>query len=491
MSNQQIRYGGSVWWWLVLACQTISVTPADLGEVHTALVTRIEEGPLNVVEGESIRGEGYVVRPVRFDLRPGFQAAAALWVPDRPGSLGVLVAHGHYDQGKSSPESQEVAHRLAARGYTVLAVDTPGVEEWDVPGRRIHFDAGAHSRAFLAAGGSSAMALQLAVLRRGLDVLEARGVERMAATGASGGAVQALYLQLTDPRVRGTVLASPPRMPREARAGGCACDQIPGWPGPDPSLLAALTGPSLWLSEVKQDRPEGLPASVEFVVEEGPHSYTLPMQKRALAFIDDLFDVSAGPMLDHVPQLILSTGKPPGDAMGIISLPLPAPEPWVPRPAKAVAHTHSCEGKGPTVVTGGADEADLRAIRAAGLRSCAVTLLTATGTDWDPVELAEAIATGHPLADRVAGALRTAARQEGAVGVWGSRAYGLPAAGAGLPFVVRDPVRTVDTVDLANDPPWIHVPGAWWGGVEQILGQAVAAGPDRAVLAAALAERVR
>ncbi len=124
------------------------------------------------------------------------------------------------------------------------------------------------------------------------------------------------------------------------------------------------------------------------------------------------------------------------------------------------------------MVTGGADAADLAALHAAGLRTCAVTLITGTDKDWDPLDLAEAIATGRPLADRVAGALRTAARREHAVGVWASRAYGLPAAGADLPFVVRDPVRTVDEVDPAQDAPWIHVPGAWWGGVQQILGQA-------------------
>ncbi len=491
MRLQRIRYGGAVWWWLVLACQTPSVAPADLAEVRAALLTSLAAGPLSMEEGVAVDGEGYTVRPVRFSLRPGFAAAGALWVPDQPGPTGVLVAHGHYEQGKSSPEAQEIAHRLAARGHTVLAVDTPGVEEWDVPGRRIHFDAGAHARAFLVAGGSSAMALQLAILRRGLDLLEAQGVERIAATGASGGAVQALYLQLTDPRVRGTVLVALPRVPREARAGGCACDQIPGWPGPDPSLLAALTTPSLWLSDVKRDRPAGLPDEVEFVIEPGPHSFTLPMQRRAVAFIDDLLDAGDGPFLGEVPQLNLSTGTLPVGAHGITHLPLPAPDPWTPQPAEAVAHTLACTGKGPTVVTGGADAADLAALHAAGFRACAVSLMTATGTDWDPLDLAEAIANRQPLADRVAGALRNAARREHAIGVWASRAYGLPAAGAGLPFVVRDPVRTVDAVDPAQDAPWIHVPGGWWGGVEEILGQALAAGSNRTALAGALSERVR
>jgi dienelactone hydrolase len=478
---------------MLLACQTPSVVPADTAAaaVRAALVMEIIPGPLLARAGPATVGEGYSVRAVAFDLQPGFSIAGGLWEPDSPGPTGVLVAHGHYGQGKSSAEAQEIAHRLAAQGHTVLAVDTPGVEEWDVPGRRIHFDAGAHNRAFLAAGGTSAMALQLAVLRRGLDLLEARGVSRIAVTGASGGAVQALYLQLIDPRVRGSVLAAPPRIPREARASGCACDQIPGWPGPDPHLLASVTGRSLWLSDVEQPRPEGLPSSVDFEVMAGPHSYTEAMQRRALDFIADVLDGGGGAFLERVPQGALSTGSADPAAAAITDLALPAPAPWTPRPAKAVAYTQSCSGAGPTVVLGGSDAADVAALHAQGFRACEVRMVTASGLDWDSVDLAESIATGQPLIDRVVGAMSAVAEREGAVAAWGARGYGLAAAGVGLPFVVRDPVRTIDAVDPLLDPPWIHVPGGWWGGVERLLALAEAAGPDRAALVESLGAKVR
>ena len=476
---------------LVLACQTVSVVPAEEGVVREALVHSLADGPLDLAESDTISVEGFTVRPVRFNLRPGFAISGALWVPEKASKTGVLVAHGHYGQGKSSPEAQEISHRLAAQGHLVLAVDTPGVEEWDVQGRQIHFDEGAHNRAFLAAGGSSAMALQLAVLRRGVDVLEQMGATRIAAAGASGGAVQALYLQLTDDRVVASALASPPRVPREARAGGCACDQIPGWPGPDPHLLAAVQGPVLWMSEVKQERPAGLPPAAEFVVMEGPHSFTAAMQRRALAFIERALDGAGGSFLKTTPQLDLSTGPLPAQWSQIIDLPLPAPVARIPQPSDAVAHTQECTGSGPTVVAGGTDAADVAAMVAQGLRVCRVSLMTASGVDWDPVDLAESIALGKPLIDRVAGALHTAAVREKAVGVWGSRGYGLAAAGVGLPFVVRDPLTTIHQVDPKTDAPWVHFPGAWWGGVGEILGKAVAVDHDRSVLAKALLDGVQ
>ena len=115
--------------------------------------------------------------------------------------------------------------------------------------------------------------------------------------------------------------------------------------------------------------------------------------------------------------------------------------------------------------------------------------MTASNKDWDPVDLAEAIATQRPLIDRVAGAMAAVAKRESAVAVWGVRGYGLAASGTGLPFVVRDPVRTIDAVDPQVDAPWIHVPGGWWGGVATQLAKAVAVDEESEVLVAALAAK--
>ena len=164
-----------MWIFLLIACSSlfeVPKAPKERDGVRASLTGNFRNGPANLVQiGSPEESFGASVQRVRFDLRPGFQVSGALWTPDKPTSAGVVVAHGHYGQGKSSAEAQEISHRLAANGAYVLAVDTPGVEEWDVPGRRIHFEDGAHNRAFLVAGGSSALALQLDILRRGLDVL--------------------------------------------------------------------------------------------------------------------------------------------------------------------------------------------------------------------------------------------------------------------------------------------------------------------------------
>ncbi len=476
----------------LLAC-TSEPPRADRDALHHLLTQPLWRGEpdAGTLEGPVFESEGYQVQALRLQLIDGFDIAAALWTPDAPTGAGVLVAQGHFGQGKSAPEAQEIAHRLAARGATVLAVDTPGVEEWETPARQIHFEGGAHNRALLAAGGSGTMALQMEILRRGLDALEARGASSLAAAGASGGAVQAFYLSLVDPRIHAAVMASFPRLPREARAGGCACDQLPGWPGPDPGVLALTDRPTLWLTETRQDRPAGLPRSAEFVVEAGPHSFTAPMQARALDFLEDHLPLSGGSLSggslsggwrERVPLLDLRTdGARPG-ARAIADLPLPANTRWTPQPWSGVPFEVSCAGTGPVVITTGTDAADGAALAAAGLRICPVRVPV------DEIGVSESIATGRVYADRQAGALVSAARQVKAQAVYAVRAWGLPASAVGLPFVVRDPVLTLAAVDPARDPAWVHVPGIWWSDPPERYSGALATGDDPAALVSALVE---
>ena len=458
--------------------------PAARARLQAALAHDFAAGPLDLVrfEDRATRLPGYRVTPVQFSLRPGRPVAAALFEPDAPTDAGVLVAHGHFGQGKSAPESQAIAHRLAARGARVLVVDTPGMEEWDQPDQQLHFEGGAHARGFLAAGGTSALALQVAILRRGLDALQGTGARRIAATGASGGAVQSLYLLLADPRVQAAVLASFPPMPREARAGGCACDQVPGWPGPDPALMSLVDRPTLWLADGHDDRPPGLPRAAVFRRLEAPHSYDVAMQDAALAFLGDQLDLPAGDA--PTPNLDLATPGPgAAAAAALLSLPLPGAAPWVPTATVGSGRLSvelSCEGAGPTVLTAGATALDRAALGAVGLRACQVTV------SHDEVGLAEGIATGEPYAGRLATALRDAAQLQGAQGIYAVRAWAVPAAGAGLPFAVRGPIDAPGDLILDQDPAWVHVPGVWWGGMDAVRAAAVGAG-DAATAAEALA----
>jgi hypothetical protein len=485
-----------VWLLFTLACTVVESPYSDsdkegvVQRIRSELVSPLSATPLDVRVLKVDHTPRAEIRTVRFSVGANFTAAGVLWVPAQPNGDGVLVGHGHFGQGKSSPEAQEIAHRLAARGYLVLAVDTPGVEEWDVPGRRIHFRAGAHNRAFLAAGGSSALALQMGVMRRGLDVLSAQGADKIVVTGASGGAVQAFFLHMIDERVAGSVLASFPRIPRAARSGGCECDQIPGWIGPDPHLLSAASHPSLWLSDTPQERPSGLPPSIDFVIEAGPHSYTFAMQERAIRWIDELLGRNGGDVVQDVPLMAFSTGKPEPEAARIVDLPMQPKNFWSPEPVAAVPYRLECAGAGPVVVLGGAEPKDVSAVKAGGFKACTVELVTGDPEGWSSLDLEESISRQQPLANRYAGGMARAAAKTGAVAAWGTRAWGLAAAGAGVPFVVRDPIVTLADLRPDIDPPWVHVPGAWWGANTLVFDAALAAGDDPVALVGALAKFV-
>jgi dienelactone hydrolase len=446
----------------------------------------LTRAPLNPIEGRAAKGDGYFIRPVSLQVYPDFRVSAVLFLPQTPGPHpGVLVAHGHFGQGKTAGESQGPAHALAGLGYAVLVVDTPGVEEGDLPGRRIHLAEGAHGRALLAAAGTSAMAVQLESLQAGLDYLLGRpDVDRVAATGASGGAVQALYLSLVDPRVQAVVLASFVPMPREERAGGCPCDQLPGWTGPDPALYAAVKVPTLWLTELDQPRPRGLVRSADFAVVKGPHSYTPAMIQKAADWLAGELDHPRGPIADplpHSPGQVLASRTVGSakwwDLVRDLKVPL-----WEPKPWRDVAWLGRCEGEGPAVLIGGGDARDVAAVLGAGLRACPVTV------EHDEAGLAQAIVTQRAYADRYAGALRAAAEQHGAVGLYVVRGWGTAALGARLPYVLRDPLGSPEQVDSARDPAWVHAAGVWWN--EGVWSGAVATGGDPGVLAGELAALV-
>ncbi len=503
LSTRGSRFAQTAGAFLLAACSTPpssereAVTqPADVAALAQALdLPRLSsDAPLDLQLGAASAYDGYSVRPLSFVALPDFRASAALWQPKGSGPFpAVLVLPGHFGEGKSSGECQEAAHALAARGVAALAVDMPGVEEWDQPGRQIHFEAGAHNRAVLAAAGSSALALQLQVARRGLQALQrALPTGRLAVTGASGGAVLSFYLLLLEPSLSGGAMVSFVPLPREARAGGCPCDALPGWPGPDASLLAALEKPSIWVSELDQARPAGLPANARFEVVAGPHSYTAAQRAAVLPWLDELLahevadprraekGLRAPP---YTPGEALRSPAEGGASIFELALRIGGPRTWSPAPLESVPYELDCAGEGPVVITAGAREDDRDALLGAGLQACALQLAE------DELWQAQALITGRAAADRPAGALRQAWRQRAALGIYARGAWAVAAAASGAPTVLRDPQRSLQELDPQRDPTWVHVPGAWWGGLDALYEGALATGSDPATLSGALRSR--
>ncbi|MCK6505716.1 hypothetical protein L6R53_20375 [Myxococcota bacterium] len=444
----------------LVGCGRSSADPLDRLRAH--LAPPEPRGPPLPAWGPAWQGPGYTVRPLSLEAQPGLRVGAALFAPDGPGADAVLLTQGHFGGGKSTPQVQQLAHRLAAEGLTVLAVDSPGEEEWARDPLVLHFGRGAHNRAFLHAGGSSPLALMLAGLQGGLDLLEERGATRVLASGASGGAVQAFWLAVLDPRVQGVVLAAVPDIPRHPGTAGCGCTALPGLSGPDPAVLAVLPVPSLWLSERPEGPPAGLPAHATWRHVEGPHDYTVVMQRQARDWILDRLDRSPGPWIDTVPALDLRLAGPQPEGRGVQELHLRPADRWSPSPVEGAAWSVACVGEGPTVVLAGAGGPPGDAAGVAGHRVCRFSL------EDPPTAVDEARVQGQVYADRVAGALRAAAAQEGATTLWGVGGWSVAVAGAGLPCRLWDPPRRPEQVDPAADPAWLHVPGLWWGLADEL-----------------------
>jgi len=121
-----------------------------------------------------------------------------------------------------------------------------------------------------------------------------------------------------------------------------------------------------------------------------------------------------------------------------------------------------------------------------GFTACLLTIPTPPGVQYDALALAKSIGNGTVRVDAIAGAVQAAAQVRGAVAVWGHRAWGLVAGSTGLPFVVEDPIRSLNDLDAERDPPWVHVPGAWQGSMDAVLSGALAVGSDANELVSAI-----
>jgi len=203
-------------------------TEADL----TKLKAQLREKALRVLGGlpamrtplhprvvGTIQRDGYRIEKVVYESLPGLHVTALLYLPDSPGPKpAVLVACGHSPLGKAYEKYQEIAARLAKRGYVVLCWDPVGQGErsqfWDATRGRSRYNLVCGEHAVL---GNLATLAGTSVARwmvwdgmRGVDYLLTRPEvdgDHLAITGTSGGGFQALWIGALDERV-GVVLPS-------------------------------------------------------------------------------------------------------------------------------------------------------------------------------------------------------------------------------------------------------------------------------------------
>jgi uncharacterized protein len=180
------------------------------------LVPSPEKTPLKPRYTETRKYDGYSVQNVAIESLPGVFVTGSLYLPEKEkGKIpGILSTHGHWtkpeDYGRFREDAQIRCAALAKMGAAVFAYDMAGYGEMAEWGWE-------HKHPL-------ALKQQLWNSIRALDFLlslEYIDPERIAITGASGGATQAFLLTAVDERIK---VAVPVVQVSAHFFGGCVCE---------------------------------------------------------------------------------------------------------------------------------------------------------------------------------------------------------------------------------------------------------------------------
>jgi alpha/beta hydrolase family protein len=303
-----------------------------------------EKTPLQARVTGTIAREGYRIEKLLFESLPGIHVAALVYLPEGPPARrpAVLLACGHSPIGKAHPPYQEIAARLARRGYVVLCWDPVGQGErsqfWDRAAGRSRYNLVCGEHAVL---GNFATLAGISLLRylvwdgmRAVDYLLSRDDvdgSRLAITGTSGGGLQSTWIGALDTRI-GAVLPScfPTALPM--RMANRIFEDPDSDPEQDPPGLVSegIDHPGLLL--LSYPRPLHVSAAVlDFYPIEGTrktmrevagfyrrfghadrialsegyhkHQYSAENQSKAFAFLDGVFRQPARTVDDDVKTL--------------------------------------------------------------------------------------------------------------------------------------------------------------------------------------------
>lgn len=186
---------------------------------------------LEVKETDRQQMNGYTIRNIRFQTRPGVFATASLYVPDGRGAFpAVIVTHGHWDGGRRSDLFQSVGHSLAQNGYVCLVMDAWGAGE-RTSEHEVHEYHGSNLGASLMNIGETLLGMQVTDNIRGVDLLSSFPFvdkERIGATGASGGGNQSMWLAAIDERIKAVVpVVSVGTFQSYILNSNCVCELLP------------------------------------------------------------------------------------------------------------------------------------------------------------------------------------------------------------------------------------------------------------------------
>lgn len=187
--------------------------------------------PLNYTETRSIQKDGYTIKNISFQTRPGVYATANLYVPDGNGVFpAAIITHGHWDHGRRSELFQSVAHTLVSNGYVCLNMDAWGAGERTTIHEEHEYH-GSNLGAFLMNVGETLLGMQVTDNSRGVDLLASFPFvdkNNIGATGASGGGNQAMWLAALDSRIKAVVpVVSIGTFQSYIMNSNCVCELLP------------------------------------------------------------------------------------------------------------------------------------------------------------------------------------------------------------------------------------------------------------------------
>ena len=188
---------------------------------------------LNVTETGSLQMNGYSIKNIAFQTRPGIYATANLYIPDGKGKFpGVIVMMGHSTEGRLYDKYQAVGITLALNGYVSLCIDPWGSGERTTT-HGVFEDHGDENNlgSVLMNIGEPMMGLLITDNIRGVDLLcSLPYVDRqnIGATGSSGGGNQTMWLSAMDERIKAAVpVVSVGTFEAYVMGSPCICEVLP------------------------------------------------------------------------------------------------------------------------------------------------------------------------------------------------------------------------------------------------------------------------
>jgi len=261
-----------------------------------------EKTPLHTKYEDVGTFDGYSVKKIMFESRPGFWSTGNLYLPHpmkekMPAILNVI---GHWEEQRLTREDTadypaQLAN-FARMGFVCLVTDMIG----KVDSLQITHDYGREEKELYTSNG---LGIQLWNNIRALDLLcelPYVDAEKIGMTGASGGGSQTLFLALLDERVRA---AAPINMISLHMQGGCQCENAEGLRrhtdntemcamiAPRPLFLAGSTGD--WTRWLETDELPGVLEAyrqydaeelVEYFYQDAPHQYNEKTRHHVYSF---------------------------------------------------------------------------------------------------------------------------------------------------------------------------------------------------------------